>query len=185
MQPLYLAEIDSTISHSTIRRHPQNLKYISALSRVEDPVTTAGRTSMCRKCRAVWTRGFRMWVRFPAFLLWGNNLGQVVHTHVLLSSSSKGTVQMETMRMCTTRKVTVGLASHWPRVTGLSIPGSRPKEGRWPRRLFKCRGLVHCYLHLYWNARADRQTYSHDDRSTLRPCRDNGLMYGTRVYRKL
>jgi len=63
----------------------------------------------------------------------GNNLGQVVHTHVPLSPSS-------IIRYCNGRwcpaagKVTISLASHWPFVTAFSRfspSGSRPKEGRW------------------------------------------------------
>jgi len=66
------------------------------------------------------TQGFA--VRLPAVPLSGNNLRQVVHTHVLLSSSS--IINTGQRRWCPTAgKVTVGLASHWPCVTLTDFSG--------------------------------------------------------------
>ena len=56
----------------------------------------------------------------PGLTLSGNNLGQVVHTHVPLSPSSIiGTGQRAEMP-CIAAEVTVGLTSHWPCVTDFS-----------------------------------------------------------------
>ena len=62
------------------------------------------------------------------------NPGQVVNTHVPLSPSSITWYQPMVGDALWAGKVTVGLASHWPRVTDISgspPTGSRPGRGRW------------------------------------------------------
>ena len=54
-------------------------------------------------------------VQLPAVSLLGNDLMQVDHTHVPLSTSSIVWYQCPA-----TGKVTVGLASHWPCITDVS-----------------------------------------------------------------
>jgi len=76
---------------------------------------------------AWWCNGYgvglqleRSRVQLPAVLLSGNDLGQVVHTHVPLSPSRIVLVPVVGQRCPATGKVTVGLALHWPCVTDLS-----------------------------------------------------------------
>ena len=47
----------------------------------------------------------------------GSNLGQVVHTHVLLFTKQYNLVPVKGQRCLVAGKVIVGLASHWPCVT--------------------------------------------------------------------
>ena len=59
------------------------------------------------------------------------NPGQVVNTHVPLSPSS--IIWYQPAGGLAAGKVTVGLASHWPRVTdnsGITTYGLRPRRGR-------------------------------------------------------
>jgi len=57
-------------------------------------------------------------VRISTVPLSGNNLGQVVHTHVPVSQSYL--VPIKGRRCPAAGEVTVGLASHWPCVTHFS-----------------------------------------------------------------
>ena len=52
-------------------------------------------------------------VQLPAILLSGNNLRQVVHTHVPVTKQYN-LVPVAGQRCPATGKVTIGLASHWP-----------------------------------------------------------------------
>jgi len=73
--------------------------------------------------RALDLRLKRSRVRISAVPLSGNNLGQVVHTHVppspssTISYRSRGGDALRLGRYCI---YNVGLASHWPCVTDLS-----------------------------------------------------------------
>ena len=55
-----------------------------------------------------------------AILLSGNNLGQVVHIHMTLVTKQYSSVPVKGRWCPADGKVTVGLASHWPCITGFS-----------------------------------------------------------------
>ena len=71
--------------------------------------------------RASDSRLERSLVRLPAVPLSGNNLRQVVHTHVSLSPSSINWYRSNGDDAPTAGKVTVGLTSHWPRIEELKL----------------------------------------------------------------
>jgi len=97
-----------------------------------------------RCCAAWWCNGYDVGLatqrlRFNSQLfrpLPGNILGQVVHKHTCLCHQAVYTVIGQRASNCpTTGKVTVGLASHWPCITGfsdLSIHGLNGlQQGPW------------------------------------------------------
>jgi len=79
-------------------------------------------------------------VRISAVQPSGNNLGQVVYTYA--SVTKQYNLVTVKQRWCPEAgKVTIGLASHWPRVTAL-------KTGRWAPRLHYSSGMAHCLFYL-------------------------------------
>jgi len=76
----------------------------------------------------------RLRVRIPAALLSSATLGKLL-THTCASVTKQYNLAPANGRWCLAAgKVTVGLASHWPRVTDISgspPTGTRPRRGRW------------------------------------------------------